>query len=174
MQIGAASPLTWCNALWDASSLTAHSKQVNLVFIFGLLHFVTFTVGNKPQNSFLELVCARKHTHTHTPSLLQCLSGFSQTLEALKSFSQFKDFFLMQLFVHKHAVIVWKETLAHKPDTGRHSELQTKCLQSARRRFKMADCWSCVCVCVCGNRAECFLSTEKSAASQRRIHTDVK
>lgn len=37
----------------------------------------------------------------------------------------------------------------HKPNTGRHSKLHTKCLQSGRRRFKMADSWLCVRVCVC-------------------------
>lgn len=54
--------------------------------------------------------------------------------------------------MHKHTAIVWKETHihthTHKPNTGRHSKLHTKCLQSGRRRFKMADSWSCVCVCV--------------------------
>lgn len=56
-------------------------------------------------------------------------------------------------FINKHMVFVRRQdTRTHKPNTSRHSKLLTKCLQSGKRRSKMADICVCVCVrvlCVC-------------------------
>lgn len=65
------------------------------------------------------------------------LSGFSHIFRGNKvTFHSFKFFFkcggCMKRDTHKHT---------HKLNTGRHSKLHTKCLQSGRRGFKMADSW---------------------------------
>lgn len=76
--------------------------------------------------------------------------------------------------MHKHTAIVRNEThtqtkhrpslkAAHKMPPVRQTEIQNG------RQLVV-----CACVCVCGNRAECFVLTEKLAASQCWIHTDVE
>lgn len=85
-------------------------------------------------------------------SVSLCLSGFFQTSRSTKSLftvlGLFKCSYLctntQQLCGRRRA-----RTHTHKPNAGRHSKLHTKCLQSGRRRFKMADSWTCVRVCVC-------------------------
>lgn len=82
--------------------------------------------------------------HPVTFSASVRLPGFLQSLPSTKSLFKVSQPFKLRLFVCN---------TQQTPNTGRHSKLQTKCLQSSRRKFKMADSQKplCVCVCVCGN-----------------------
>lgn len=69
-----------------------------------------------------------------------CLSGFFQTVT--KSKSQFKALLNAAIYA-KTLSNCWKYTHTHRKHTIRteavSQKLHTKCLQSGRRRFKMAD-----------------------------------
>lgn len=85
-------------------------------------------------------------------SLCDCVLSISHS-EAQSHFSQFNVYFAAAIYAQTHSRLYVKthtHTQTHQPNTGRHSKLLTKCLQSGRRGFKMADSWlACVCVCVC-------------------------
>lgn len=72
-----------------------------------------------------------------------CLGSFSRC-DAQLLFSHFGNLFKRRLFVCNT-----QQWCRRGANTGRHSKLHTKCLQSSRRRFKMADSRKPVCVCVC-------------------------
>lgn len=102
---------------------------------------------------------------TPTPQMLHSVTpsvAFVSIRSTKSLFTVFRPFLNAAIYAQTHSNCTDRN--AHTNQTHHHSKLHTKCLQSGRRRFKMADSWTCV--CMCGNRAECFVLTEKLAASQ--------
>lgn len=73
--------------------------------------------------------------------------------------------------MHKHTAIVQTETYTHTQTQA----VTQSCTQNASSQADGDSKWPTVGrVYVWGNRAECFVLTEKLAASQGQIHTDIK